>query len=156
MQRFLCDEMMVRLGKWLRAAGYDTRIASSGAKDRDLLDCAIREERILLTRDRKFLERRGAAGIVFLLSGNNIQNWVTPLSQAFDIDWLYAPFSRCLICNGELKPGAGPHAQAMPDYVVRENIPCFYCSNCAKPYWRGGHVERMSRKLKLYQSMNQA
>jgi hypothetical protein len=28
--RFLCDEMLHGLGRWLRAAGYDTVIAESG------------------------------------------------------------------------------------------------------------------------------
>ena len=34
--RLLCDEMLARLGRWLRAAGYDTEIATGGASDRAL------------------------------------------------------------------------------------------------------------------------
>ena len=153
MQRFLCDEMVVRLGRWLRAAGYDTEISTPGTKDRDLLDAAIAESRILLTRDRKFLERRGAEGVVLLLSGNDLNRWVKQLSRQLQIDWLYAPFSRCLLCNGELKPGPGLHAHIVPDYVTREQITTLHCERCAKPYWEGGHAERMRQKLLLFQSM---
>src|SRR5512134_3148833 len=34
--RFLCDEMLVGLGRWLRIAGCDTAIAERGRRDRDL------------------------------------------------------------------------------------------------------------------------
>ena len=153
MQRFLCDEMVVRMGKWLRVAGYDTMIAPAGADGRDLLDAAIREDRTLLTRDRKFLERKGAAGVVLLLSGNDLNSWILQLSQQLQVDWLFAPFSRCLLCNGGLKSGIGPHGNSVPGYVVREHISAFHCESCAKPYWEGGHVERMRRKLLLFQAM---
>lgn len=51
-QRFLCDEMLLGLAKWLRAAGYDTTVAKAGLTDRELLQEAVTEDRILLTRDR--------------------------------------------------------------------------------------------------------
>ncbi|ATX82475.1 hypothetical protein Ga0123462_1617 [Mariprofundus ferrinatatus] len=153
MNRFLCDEMMVRLGKWLRAAGYDTEIAGAGSNDSDLLEAAIVESRILLTRDRKFLERTGASGVVVLLSGNDLQGWIVQLSRLLGLNWLHAPFSRCLLCNGVLEAGPGPYLDRVPDYVVREHIPCYHCGRCAKPYWEGGHVERMRRRLILFQTI---
>lgn len=36
--RLLCDEMLIRLGRWLRAAGYDTAIATARGADRALVD----------------------------------------------------------------------------------------------------------------------
>ena len=33
--RFLCDEMLAGLGRWLRIAGYDTAIARRGRRDRN-------------------------------------------------------------------------------------------------------------------------
>lgn len=54
--RFLCDEMLAGLGRWLRIAGYDTAIASGGRRDRDLVKQAHAEQRILLTRDRRVVE----------------------------------------------------------------------------------------------------
>lgn len=46
---FLVDEMLQRLGPWLRAAGYDTRIATHAEADYYLLRQAIDEGRLLLT-----------------------------------------------------------------------------------------------------------
>jgi uncharacterized protein with PIN domain len=142
--------MLVRLGKWLRVAGYDTLIAGTGMKDRELLDQAICEGRILITRDHKFLEIKGSQSAVFLLDGNDMHSWVQTLSEKLAVNWLYRPFSRCLLCNRELQPGSGPHSNLLPDYVTEENIAVYHCSDCAKPYWRGGHVQRMRRKLEQW------
>jgi uncharacterized protein len=44
--------MLTGIGRWLRAAGYDTVIAAGGASDADLLAQARAESRVLLTCDR--------------------------------------------------------------------------------------------------------
>jgi uncharacterized protein with PIN domain len=48
--QFLCDEMLHGLGRWLRAAGYDTVIAAGGLSDRALPTCCAEEDRVLLTK----------------------------------------------------------------------------------------------------------
>src|SRR5438128_10712908 len=50
--RLYCDEMLARLGRWLRAAGYDTAIAAGGLPDAALIARCAAEARILVTRDR--------------------------------------------------------------------------------------------------------
>ena len=52
MLRFLCDEMLHGLGRWLRAAGYDTVIADGGLSDRAVAARCTDEHRVLLTKDR--------------------------------------------------------------------------------------------------------
>lgn len=151
-QKFLCDEMLTGLGKWLRVAGYDTLIATVGSSDRELLECAIHEKRTLLTRDRSFMQRRGADAVVFLLNDNGMASWVETLTRDLHIDWCHNPFSRCLLCNRKLEPGPGDYARQMPDYVIAKNIPCFHCPTCAKPFWEGGHVERMRRRLEAWKT----
>lgn len=155
-QRFLCDEMLKGLGKWLRAAGYDTSIAAPGENDRELLASAIREKRLLITRDRSFLQRKGSEGVVFLLEECGLESWVAALTSTLAIDWLHAPFTRCLICNHPLEPGPGPHAgpysNQLPAYVLAESVPCFHCPACARAFWRGGHVQRMRHRLEGWQA----
>ena len=51
--RFLCDEMLLRLARLLRAAGYDTYLASGGEPDAALLKLAREEGRMLITRDKR-------------------------------------------------------------------------------------------------------
>lgn len=143
--------MLSRLGRWLRAAGYDTHIAREGETDRDLVRLAREEGRLLLTCDRKMLEHRDAEGCVLLLEGSRVHNWVTQLNIRLQIDWLYAPFSRCLLCNTPLKKG-GEHYLARVPPASRDTIDSvFYCPDCGKPYWRGGHVRRMYEKLNSWQ-----
>lgn len=150
---FLCDEMLKGLGKWLRAAGYDTLIAEAGVSDRELLATAIRENRLLITRDRSFLQRKGAEGIVLLLEQCGLESWVKALSTELAINWLHAPFCRCLLCNRPLESGPGPYAAQMPAYVLAEGVPSFHCPNCAKAFWRGGHVQRMRLRLELWNGL---
>src|SRR5512143_620805 len=102
--RFLCDEMLQRLGRWLRAAGYDTAIAAAGQDDRELVQQANNENRLLLTRDRHMAQFRNGRGLVMLLEPNSLTSEVADISERFAIDWLLRPFSRCLECNTPLIP----------------------------------------------------
>ncbi len=148
--KFLCDEMLQRLGSWLRAAGYDTLIESDGRDDYALLREAIAEQRQLLTRDRKLLEYRRAPGHVILLEGNNLEECAASLSRQLPIDWLSRPFTRCLICNTELRPADEARQAAMPADVRRQDG-TLYCPTCNKVYWDGSHVRRMRHRLKQWQ-----
>jgi uncharacterized protein with PIN domain len=62
--RLLCDEMLKRVGRWLRAAGYDVAIVEDGARDDDLLKRATAEHRLLLTCDRRLAGRRPVEPLV--------------------------------------------------------------------------------------------
>ncbi len=142
--------MLVRLGRWLRAAGYDTLIQEGGS-DRAMLYAAVRENRLLVTRDRKLQEFRGAAGRVLLLESNTLRGCVEELSLRLQLDWLYRPFTRCLVCNAPLVEA---------DASARERLPCgsrahvrklSRCGGCGRLYWEGGHVRRMRARLAGWQ-----
>lgn len=149
-EKFLCDEMLFGLAKWLRAAGYDTAVAESGLKDRDLLCSAIAEGRILLTRDRKLMEIKGSEHVAVLLNSNDMHHWVQVLSRQLEVDWCLHPFCRCLICNSELLPDLGSCTDELPSYVRQEHIPVSHCPLCNKVFWHGGHVQRMRRQLEQW------
>lgn len=142
--RFLCDEMLRGLARWLRAAGYDTTAAGAGAPDRDLLAQARREGRLLLTRDRKILEHRDAGRHALLLAGEGLNAWARELARRAGVDWTRAPFTRCLLCN---TPLTDPPAGEPPPAEAADNGPLRYCPRCGKWYWCGSHVARMRRKL---------
>ena len=142
--RFLCDEMLMRLGRWLRAAGYDTGLAINGESDRELFRRARREQRCLLTRDRKLLEYRDADGTVLLLQGKSLDEQAHELTQRLGIDWQHRPFSRCLVCNTPVEPGA-PDGTGIPADVDRRTLR--HCPGCGRVYWEGSHTRRMRRRL---------
>jgi hypothetical protein len=148
--KFLCDEMLQRLGNWLRAAGYDTLIETDGRQDYELLQEAIATRRKLITRDRKLLEHRRAPGHVIYLEGNNLDECAASLSAKLPIDWQLAPFTRCLICNTKLRKAKATEQKDQPE-DVRKREGTLYCPTCNKVYWDGSHVRRMRHRLQQWQ-----
>lgn len=145
--KLLCDEMLQRLGRWLRAAGYDTEIAMDAEPDYELLKQARREGRYLLTRDQKMLEFRNASETVILLAANSLDECAQALSEQLNIDWLAQPFSRCMVCNTEFIDAS---LQQLADLslVRTEHVnAAFYCPNCRQVFWDGSHVKRMRTHL---------
>jgi hypothetical protein len=112
--RLLCDEMLKGIGRWLRAAGYDVAIAEDGAHDDDLLAHARAESRLLLTCDRRLAARAGADPAIAVLATESLDEAARELSARFGIDWLHAPFTRCLVDNARLTPAAQEEVPGLP------------------------------------------
>src|SRR4051812_21786929 len=70
--RLMCDEILLRLWRWLRAAGYDTAIAEGGAEDAAVIARCAAESRVLLTRDRRLAECAGGCVSVLRLAEDTI------------------------------------------------------------------------------------
>ncbi len=149
--KFLVDEMLQRLGNWLRAAGYDTVIARDGRADYELLKQAIAEDRLLITRDRELTRHRRAPGTVILLDCENLDDCIRELGEKLHIDWLHRPFARCLVCNTPLEPASEEARRLIPPRAREQADQAFYCPVCHKVYWEGGHVERMRKRLEGWQ-----
>lgn len=145
--RFLVDEMLARLGRWLRAAGHDTLIPRPGASDAELMATARGERRLLITRDRKLTEFRDADQWVVWLRANTTEECARELGRRIRLDWLRAPFTRCLVCNTPLTQGADADIAAVPEHSRRVVNAVWRCPGCQRLYWHGGHVRRMRRRL---------
>lgn len=104
------------------------------------------ESRLILTRDRQFMKYRYAAGIVLLLNEQSLDDQARVLSLALDIDWLYQPFSRCLVCNTPLIEADNAQRSKLR-VQLRDDEPLWSCPGCHRSYWVGGHVRRMYRRL---------
>lgn len=145
--RFLCDEMLRRLARWLRAAGYDTMEARPGTPDRELLVLARTAGRLLLTCDRALLRHRDAAGTVVLLDGSGTLEQARDLARQVQVDWMRAPMTRCLICNAVLQPASPEQRAATPPGIQARGLPITFCPACEKLYWPGGHERRLRETL---------
>lgn len=142
--------MLHGLARWLRAAGHDTAVAEAGATDRMLIDQARLEGRLLITRDRKLLEFREAPDLVLLLSGDNgTAGSARELTARIGLDWLYRPFTRCLVCNELLEAAAQERWQEVPERS-RLGGTLNACEACGRLYWEGGHVRRMRARLERW------
>jgi len=138
--------MLKGLGRWLRVAGYDTLILEDGQGDAALLQRAVEEGRLLLTRDRPLVEYRAAAGTVILLQCNELSRCAEELTERLGIDWQHRPFSRCLVCNTPLRTATPEQRLLIPEDARRDEL-VLYCPDCDKLYWEGSHVRRMRKKL---------
>lgn len=133
--KFLCDEMCQELGRWLRTAGYDTAIIDTPMDDHKIYEQAVQEKRLLLTRDKMFKTYDPSGKIVIYLKEESLDGWAAQLKE-MGVDWLFAPFTRCLECNVMLTE--------IPDQK-------WECPTCKKVFWRGSHTDRMENKLKGWQ-----
>ena len=109
--RFLVDANLAKLASLLRMCGLDATDASMlcrtacGAEHEDarLVTAALREQRIILTRDRRLLERKAVTHGCFVRSQDPEQQLLFVLRR-FDLAAAVRPFSRCMRCNQPLPP----------------------------------------------------
>lgn len=142
----LCDEMLHDLGRWLRAAGFDTAIAE-GESDRELIARATEEGRLLVTRDRHLAHIAPPGLPVVLLNNGGLDDCARLLRERLGLDWQNAPFTRCLLDNTPLRPATTAEAEAVPPRSRASAGPVRVCPRCGRIYWNGGHVRRMRARL---------
>lgn len=153
--RLLCDEMLRGLGRWLRAAGYDTEVAGAGEDDRALLGRAAAEGRTLLTRDRHLARTVPPGGAAVVLLGGEraggeggLDAHARALRAGLGLDWQLAPFTRCLVDNAPLRPATAEEAEPrVPESARAAGGPFRTCPACGRLYWPGSHVRRMAARL---------
>jgi uncharacterized protein len=149
--RFLCDEMLRGLGRWLRAAGYDTVIAEGGLPDRALAKRCAEEDRVLLTKDKHLAAAVEGSAPVLLVPGDGIDAAARTLRTAIGIDWQHAPFTRCMVDNRPLEEAPPDLATRVPERSRAAGGPLRVCPECGRLYWLGGHVRRMQQRLVAWQ-----
>jgi uncharacterized protein with PIN domain len=145
--RLLCDEMLKGIGRWLRAAGYDTAFAEDGASDARLLARARAEDRVLLTCDRRLAGRADRDPRVVILVSERLDEAAAALADRLGIDWLHAPFTRCLIDNAVLSSASERELARLPERTRWGVGPFRVCPDCGRVYWPGSHVRRMTARL---------
>ncbi len=142
--RFLCDEMLGRLARLLRAAGYDTYLAADGEDDAELIKLARREGRVLVTRDKRLA---AAAEESVLVKGWGVDAEARCLTRAVVMNWDFAPFTRCVVDNAHLREATAEQVAQMPAKAREMDGPLMACPACGRLYWPGSHVKRMAHKL---------
>lgn len=144
--RFVVDVMLGKLAKWLRVLGYDV-VYSNRLTDEEILQRAEAEERIILTRDTRLIERRQAQRYL-LIHSDHYSEQLRQVVRALRLDTRRGLFTRCVRCNGELV--SVPKAEVVhevPFYTFRTQECFARCLGCGQVYWRGTHWTRMQRKL---------
>ena len=141
--KLLCDHMLGSLARWLRFMGYDTAYPEP-TSDRDLIDMARREDRILLTRDKELAGRvREAVGI----RSGDLEEQIREVAAVLPLR-LIDPLSRCSLCNSVLLPVSRDAIEELVPVGVRSRHEEFWrCPSCQRVYWQGSHWDKMVERL---------
>jgi hypothetical protein len=141
--KFLCDEMLGKLAKWLRLLGYDTTYLQT-QDDGMLVLVAEQEGRILLTRDKQ-LSTRVKRGLYLDSEDPDVQ-----LIQVFKNYGLSKDraLTLCSVCGYSLITVPREKAQGkVPPKIYELQGEFWYCSRCQKFYWKGSHYDKITDRI---------
>lgn len=146
--KFIADCMLGKLAKWLRLIGCDTAYVHE-ADDNELVKRALREDRVLLTRDGELAKRRMLRGRSLLIESEETGRQLRQVIGRFGIrigpDGL---FTRCIVCNEPIEDVPKPSVRELvPPYVYKTQERFGRCPSCGKIYWRGTHVDHVLEAL---------
>jgi uncharacterized protein with PIN domain len=140
--RFLCDNNLGRLAKWLRILGFDTLYMKNMRSDIVKEECLT--GRVILTRSGKLSSQKG----YFLIKSNRIAEQIKEVNDKFILNRQLMPFSRCIICNESLVSADNLKATGhVPDYVLNTVGSFRSCPNCNRFYWQGSHIKRVAETI---------
>lgn len=146
--RFLCDDNLGKLAKYLRMLGFDT-FFKVDIEDSELLGVMLKEKRIVLTRDHKLVKRIERDRYVLIETDSpeqQLKQVIEQLNLRIDHGSL---FSICLECNAvcedvskeEIKDEVFP-------YIIKTKDVFRRCPSCRRIYWQGSHYKDMVEKLR--------
>ncbi len=143
--KFIADNMLGKLAKWLRILGFNTSYPKY-AKDVELVFISASEDRILLTRDTGIIKRKGLKNYLFIRS-DFWKDQLIEVIEAFHLRDVLSEekfFTICPICNEELKPIEKDEVIGrVPHYVFCTTNEFSVCPSCKKIYWKGTHIEKI-------------
>ncbi|MGA0610176.1 Mut7-C RNAse domain-containing protein [Caldimonas sp. KR1-144] len=140
--RFVADAHLGGLAHLLRLTGFDTLYDNAFADDA-IERLAREQQRIVLTRDRDLLKRRGITHGCYVRALRS-EAQLREVFERLDLARSARPFTRCLDCNGLLRPIDKALVEARLPPMVRERYQRFTaCSACERVFWEGTHWQRM-------------
>ncbi|MBN1829454.1 MAG: Mut7-C RNAse domain-containing protein [Deltaproteobacteria bacterium] len=144
--RFLCDQNIGKMAKWLRILGYDTLVKSDDKNQP--IEGAERDGRIVLTRNRDF-ESCGSE-IFVVIRADRVEDQIKEIIRRLDLH--PDPKNRmslCLLCNTMLENIAKEKVEtAVPAHVYQNNHVFRRCPLCGRIYWPGTHARNIESFLK--------
>ena len=144
--RFLLDNHLGRLAAYLRMLGFDC-LYEIDYQDEELAKLLQREERILLTRDRRLLMRKVVNHGYCPRSLDSLEQ-LTEVIQRFDLVRRIAPFHRCLLCNHPLEAVSKEAVLDRLEPLTKLYFDEFQiCPACKQIYWKGSHYEKMQNLI---------
>jgi uncharacterized protein with PIN domain len=145
-ERFVADGHLGKLAANLRLLGFDAAY-DQNAQDRQLLEVMAREERALLTRDRRLLMHSVVQTGYFPRSQHGVEQTIGTIRR-FDLSGLIAPFTRCLRCNALLEQVDKAQVMEKLEPLTKIYYAAFRrCPGCGQIYWRGSHFDKLTARV---------
>ncbi|MCX7817520.1 MAG: Mut7-C RNAse domain-containing protein [Syntrophales bacterium] len=150
--RFIVDCMLGKLSRWLRVLGFDAAYHANISDD-DLIDLAIQENRVILTRDQNLFEKakkNEEKPEIILIKSETWEEQIKQILCNFELQKFIKPFTRCLECNTPLNSIPKDEIRHLvPPFVFEHNEHFLFCKNCGRVFWKGTHFTNMQKKLKF-------
>ena len=147
----MVDHNVGKLAKWLRMVGYDAKMFT-GPDDSDMVDVALAENRIILTRDTQIKKRRVAVNgelKVILIKSDQLKEQLKQLIHNLKLSKEdFQPFTICLECNAPLAESSKEEVKdRVPPFVFKTQQHYVECPVCHRVYWKGTHWKAMVKKI---------
>jgi uncharacterized protein with PIN domain len=144
--RFVADGHLGTLARNLRLLGFDVAY-DPYAEDRQLLTVMKRENRALLTRDRRLL-MHAVVETGYCPRSRNADEQTVEVIRRFDLLRSLAPFTRCLRCNAPLlKVSKGEVIERLEPLTKIYYEQFRRCTGCGQIYWAGSHFSKLQKRL---------
>ena len=144
--QFVADGHLGTLARNLRLLGFDVAYDRQ-AQDRQLLSVMEREDRALLTRDRRLLMHAIVQHGYCPRSQNPDEQTIEVIGR-FDLFDSITPFTRCLRCNASLQRVVKADVIEKLEPLTKIYYEEFRrCTGCGQIYWPGSHFSKLQRRL---------
>lgn len=144
--RFLVDENVARLALLLRALGFDAAYHRTW-DDEHIAELAVKEGRVVLSRDRALL-KRSAIEHGRLIRSQVVDEQLQEVLGHFRVTNRVRAFSRCLRCNVITESVDKAEILHLLEPKTRIRYKSFRCCPvCKRIYWHGTHYERLMARF---------
>ena len=148
--KFIADNNVGKLARWLRLMGYDTLLLKQ-KDDGQMIKIALSEDRVILTKDAQFMKRRlvtnGELKTIHIKQ-DDPKLQVQEVVETLNLNYHFKPFSLCLECNQALIGRNKEEVQNLiPPHVFETQTQYTQCPACHRIYWPGTHWQAMVKKL---------
>ena len=143
---FVVDGHLGTLTRNLRLLGFDVAY-DPNAEDRQLLCTMKRENRALLTRDRRLL-MHAVVRTGYSPRSQNADEQTVEVIRRFDLLGSLAPFTRCVRCNAPLRMVSKTDIIERLEPLTRIYYEQFRrCTGCGQIYWPGSHFSKLQKRI---------
>ena len=150
--KFLCDEMLGTLSKWLRIFGFDAADVKD-MEDKEIMHTAKKEKRIIITRDKNLAKKSEQS---LYIEETELEGQINAVVKFFQLNVdEKGVLSRCTVCNVPVIGIKKTEIEnELPEFVRKIHDEFWKCPQCLRVYWMGSHWENIRQKIQNLKEKN--